>query len=610
MKKIYKFLLMTIVVSSTMFYSCETLELENLASPNGLDPSKADADLLLNSIQLAYRASLITFNDNNASLARIDYFFGRDYFEDRPGIGGPWNNLYSGMLPDIANIAALHSAENDLSFQLGISKIMQAHVMMLLVDSLGDIVYSQANNPSEYPAPAVDDDQEVYNAALALLVEAKAHLASAPGTNATDMFYGNDNDKWITFANTLQMRANLTVGNYSAVASATNVITDTADDMEFAYGTNVLAPDTRHPDYNADYRSDGANIYQNNWLMNQMTGDSDEWYNLWGVWEIGDDMTPADPLPTNDPRRRYYFYRQSWNTPGNFSMLYHSAAGTGAWPEFFGADSTNGETLQCSLQNVPFHLEFTPDEEIWCSTKLGYWGRTHGNDEGTPPDNFLRTASGVYPAGGSFDNQYDIPFYQGGSGVGNLPSGAVGLGNGGGGAGVEPIMLASYVYFMKAEAELALGNTAAARTHLETAITTSINKVMSFGALDAAADSDLFPTAVEIDDFMTTILGEFDAAPETSGLDGFGFPVEKDKWDILGEQYFVAMFGGSADAFNFIRRTGYPRTITRQIEPDPGSFPRTLLYPSAEIIANPNITQRTNLSTQVFWDQGVTNPAN
>ncbi|MCK5401387.1 MAG: SusD/RagB family nutrient-binding outer membrane lipoprotein [Flavobacteriaceae bacterium] len=595
-----------------MFYSCETLELEDLASPNGLSPDQADADLLLNSIQLAYRSSIINFNNNNAELARIDYFFGRNYFEALGDgvLNGPWGNLYSGMIPDITNIESLHSADFDLSFHIGISKVMQAHVMMLLVDNLGDIVYSESNNPNEYPAPAVDDGQEVYNAALTLLGEAKNLLNGASSGTATDLYYGGDADKWILLANTLKMRADLTVGNYSAVASATNVIEDTADDFEFKYGTNVLQPDTRHPDYEDDYRSDGANIYQSNWLMKLMTGDSDEWYDQWGVWEIATDSTDADPLPVTDPRRRYYFYRQSWNTPGNFSMLYHSAAGTGAWPEFFGADSTNGETLQCSIQDTPLHYQFTPDEPIWCSLPLGYWGRPHGNDEGIPPDNFSRTAVGVYPAGGSFDNQYDIPFYQGGSGVGNLPHGAVGLGNGGGGAGIEPIYLASYVHFMKAEAELKLGNTGAAATHLEAGMTTSIDKVMSFGSLDSDADSDLIPTAEEVTDFIADIVDQFNDAPMTSGLQGNGFPVEKDKMDILGEQYFVALYGGSADAYNFVRRTGYPRTLQRSIEPDPGLFPRTFQYPSDEISTNPTILQRTDLNTKSFWDQGVTNPAN
>ena len=98
------------------------------------------------------------------------------------------------------------------------------------------------------------------------------------------------------------MRYDLTLGNYSNLVNASNVISDEADDMEFWYGTNELSPDNRHPDYAADYRSDGANIYQSNWMMYNMSG------------QYGD-FTPVIGGPEPDPRRRYYYYRQNWATP-------------------------------------------------------------------------------------------------------------------------------------------------------------------------------------------------------------------------------------------------------------------------------------------------------
>ena len=192
--------------------------------------------------------------------------------------------------------------------------------------------------------------------------------------------------------------------------------------------------------------------------------------------------------------------------------------------------------------------------------QLGYWGRPHGNDEGIPPDNFTRTATGVYPSGGSFDNAADaFPF------VGVFPDlgQQVGLGNGGGGAGIEPIYLSSYVDFMKAEAALATGSAMAA-TYFENGITKSIAKVQTFGSLDPLANSAMFPDAATVATFIADRVAEFNAAANTTALDGTGFPVAKDKLDILGEQYFVALYGGAADAFNFIRRTGYPRTIFKK----------------------------------------------
>lgn len=592
MKNIYKFLILTFVASTTMFYSCETTELELLENPTAL--TSADPDLLLNKIQLDFRTSMITFNNIGARLGRIDNMFGRNYFNNFGSgtVGGPWNDLYSDILPDIAAIEAAHSADNDLSFHLGVSKLMQATIMINLVDTLGDIVWSEANQPEEFPSPMLDDDAAVYAAALGVIAEAKGYLSGASAGTATDLFYGGDASKWIKFANTMLMRADLTQRNYSAVINATNVISSTADDLQFQYGTNELQPDNRHPSYIGDYRSDGANTYMSNWMMQLMTGD------------YGDFNAPTG-RPEPDPRRRFYYYRQNWVTPGNYA-LYSSGGST-----FLYNGDENGETLQCSLQVTPSHLQFTPQEPYWCSVQMGYWGREHGNDEGTPPDNFTRTASGVYPAGGSFDDNPDVFVYTGT--FPNYDDNFVALGAGGGGAGIEPIMLASFVDFYMAEAHLALGNTGPAATYLEAGITKSIAKVQSFGSLDGDADSAEMASAMDagrISTFISETMAAFNAAPMTSALDGTGWPVEKDKMDILGEQLAVAQFGAGNDMFNFIRRTGYPRTLPRSLEGAPGTFPRTVLYPGGEVSTNPNILQRTDLNDQVFWDTGVTNPAN
>ena len=83
-----------------------------------------------------------------------------------------------------------------------------------------------------------------------------------------DLFYGGDASKWMKLVNTLRMRAMLTTGDYAGALAQGGVI-DTADaDMQFNYGTQELQPDTRHPWYQSDYTTSGANIYQSNWLMN------------------------------------------------------------------------------------------------------------------------------------------------------------------------------------------------------------------------------------------------------------------------------------------------------------------------------------------------------
>jgi hypothetical protein len=161
---------------------------------------------------------------------------------------------------------------------------------------------------------------------------------------------------------------------------------------------------------------------------------------------------------------------------------------------------------------------------------------------------------------------------------------------------------------MKAEAALSSGDAAMAAMYMEAGMNESITKVMGFSSVDALADSSHFPTSGDVAAFVADVMAKFNAAPSTSALDGLGWPVEKDKMDILGEQYFVAMYGGANDAWNFMRRTGHPRTVSRGLmdNNESGAFPRTGTYPSSEISANPNILQRQDNNTLVFWDSGTT----
>lgn len=558
MKKIYKYL--TVVLFAGVFFnSCETTDLDLRVSPNDLASDQADPNLLLNSIQLGYASNMVDISDLGAELTRIDYMFGRNYFNNYPGdtFNEIWARTYSSDFntegsddPDVGlwtNVEALKSidaqSDIDYSFHIAVGQTLKAHMLLLLTDYLGSAVLSQAGNPDEFPAPLLDDGQEVYNGALALLDEAAALFATEPQTSGvTDFFYGGDSSKWTKLVNSLKLKAYVTTGNtaaFNAIISGGDFIAANADDFQFQYGTRELQPDTRHPDYADDYDPSGANIYKSNWLMETM-------------------------LDKNDPRIRYYFYRQENGTPGALDIN-----GVPVPP--------NEEELACSLATPPQH--FIDGGFTYCSVDNGYWGRSHGNNEGTPPDGFQRTAAGVYPAAGRFDdNSFDV----------------VGLGLGGGGAGIEPIILASYVDFWRAEMATSDADKA---TFLEEGLKKSIAKVQGFGSLDVNADLSVGPTDAEVTDYIDAQVATYTAATGNA------------KENILAEQYFITLFGGATEAYNYYRRTGYPTTLTPNWELNPGAFPRTFLYPQNEVITNPNLTQKLDNSLQVFWDTNPAGPA-
>ncbi len=561
MRKTYRYFTL-VVMALVAFTSCETTELDLRVSPNDLSPDQADPNLLLNSVQLAYASNMDAISDIGAELARIDYMFGLDYFNTYPGdtFNQIWRRTYSsgfndpgngliqvGILTNLQNLESIDAnSDIDYSFHIGISKVMYAHMLFLLADYIGEAAATQAGNAVEFPAPILDDGQTVYNEAFALLDEAQALLSSGPDDQgALDLFYNGDSAAWIKVINTIRLRSYVLTGNtaaFNAIIGGGNYIQDAEDDFQFAYGTSELQPDDRHPDYALDYTPSGANIYQSNWLMELM-------------------------LDNNDPRIRYYFYRQEGATPG--------------------ADApADGEVLQCSLAIPPPHylnFGFT-----YCSVENGYWGRSHGNEEGTPPDNFLRTAVGVYPAGGLFD---DDKFTRN---TADLRVSNVGLGLGGGGAGIEPIFLSSYVDFWRG----IMATSAADRaTFLRSGLEKSIAKVQSFGALDANRDTSFEPSATDVTDYIDGIVSDFNAA------------TGDDQENLFAEQYFTTLFGGGTEAYNYYRLTGYPTTVLPNWQANPGPFPRTFLYPQDEVINNPNLTQKTALTNQVFWDTNPASPA-
>ncbi len=549
MKKIFRIVCIAAVLGAFV-QSCETTELDLRTNPNALSADQGSPDFLLNNIQLDFATTVESFGRTGAELSRIDYMFGRSYrgAYTPSGFDSEWRRGYTEIRTDIKAMTPL-AEEANLNFHLGVAQFIEAYTMTMFVDFFGDIPYSEANLGSENFNPSVDPGASVYDAAFSLLDQAIANFnATSSALPENDFFYDGDATKWVKACNTLKMKMYMqtrlvnsgAVASFNTIVSSGNYITAITDDMQFQWGSNEVQPDTRHPRYNGvdtdtgtsigSYSSTGGNDYMSDDQMNYMN-------------------------ENNDPRIRYYYYRQNEQTPG-----------AEAPPAL--------ETLQCSLQAPPPHYAGYP----FCSLPNGYWGRDHGNNEGTPPDGFLRTLVGVYPAGGKFDD-----------------SSFEGQVNGAGakGAGITPILLASTANFLIAEAALVSGQTATARAAVLAGLAQSVAKVTAFGAIDTSTDQSLAPTATDIADHSTAIGSAFDA-------DAAG------GWNVLGREFFTALYGNGIDAYNFYRRTGYPDNLQPSIEPNPGNFVRSLFYPANFVNNNSAVQQKAEVDVQVFWD---TNPA-
>lgn len=537
---------LTVATSLVFASSCDEKLDELLENPNAVNAETASPDFLLNRIQLDYQDMWYGVADRGARLTRQINQGSALYINayTATSTNGTWSNAYANILADVKFLEPLAEASN-FQRHLGIAKTIKAMVLFSLVDTYGDVPYSEAIDAANFN-PKTDSGKSVYDAAFGLLNEAAAHFTATSAGTPNDYFYARNYTRWIKLINTLKLRYFLNTKLVDGAASragintliAENNLIGAGDDFIFRFGTTAADPDSRHPKFAGQYTSGGGD-YQSTYFMHH--------------------LTVAKGF--DDPRVKYYMYRQVLT------------------------NTTNVDEQECVSQIAPPH--YLVGQFPYCNPagNKGYWGRDHLDPDGIPPDGLKRTAYGVYPAGGRFDNDSGTP-------VNNPALGAKG-------AGFHPIMMASYVDFMLAEAALTLGTTGDAKAYLTSAITKNINYVRSFslGTSESAtilgkiSDAD---HATKRDAYVAYVNSEYDAAASTDA-----------KMNVIGREYWLGLYGNGMEAYNLYRRTGKPSNMQPALEADPGPFVRSFEYPNNYLVTNVNAVPKDGVAVQVFWD---TNP--
>lgn len=559
MKNILKYGFMALM--ALVIAGCQNVELDELLeNPNSVSPDKAELNFVMNKIYLDFAAFVDEASDETMPYVRMTAMDSGPFYINQDGptsFDEIWQLAYYDLLPDL-NLVIDNGTERNLFALTGAAKTMKAYVLFTLVDLFGNIPYTEAFQGVTLPSPKADDDEAVYAEAFALLNDAVADFDKATtGLTGTDLYYVGNRTNWKKLANTLLIRYHVNTRLVGGSATAINTILASGDiidekdeDFQFQYGTNRATPDSRHPYYSDGYEVGGPSWYMSNYMMWQMFGDKEN----------------------EDPRLRYYFRRQD-----GFE------------------DNENQFTLDCTNAPYPLHWE---DGYPFCTASGvygdpageygGYWGRNHGNADGIPPDDLKKTAWGLYPAGGAFDNLPKIIVDEDpNSDTWHVSRGGT---SGARGAGIQPIFLSSWTHFVLAEAALTMNTGGDARALLEAGLRQSIDKVINFNT--TVVDATLAPTTEAIDAYVNEVLARYDAAADNDA-----------KLDVVMNEYRLAAHGMGLEAFNGYRRTGYPSNMepTREVSAN-SFFPRTFWYPAVYVNFNANATQRQNLDTRVFWD--------
>lgn len=243
--------------------SCQDFEDWNVDEKN---PSKIPASFLLTSAEkdLFTRMGSTSVNYNIFKLF-AQYWNETQYTDEvnydirgRDIGGGFFLYLYRDILSDLKEAQRLVDEDESLnnalkSTQSGVLEVLQVYTWHVLVDTYGNIPYSESLQGIDNLTPVYDDDAEIYADLFIRLNKAIEMLsADAESFGSADLIYNGSTSQWRKFANSLKLRMAVRISDadgataqqHASEAVTTGVFTSNEDNAAFPFET---APPNTNP---------------------------------------------------------------------------------------------------------------------------------------------------------------------------------------------------------------------------------------------------------------------------------------------------------------------------------------------------------------------------
>jgi hypothetical protein len=253
-------------------FACNDDSLTNM-NTDGKNPSVVPADALLGNAEKGLFDQMTSTNVNqNVFRLFAQQWTETTYLDEsrydilqRNIPDEQWQTIYRDILRDLkeaktiaSNIPTVTVKEEKIKQnKIAIIELLQVYATTVLVDTFGDIPYTESLNPEVFPSPKYDDATAIYTALFASLDTASASLDSDYSSfGIADFVYQGDVAKWKVFANSLKLRMAITVADVPALnpaakasqAFAAGVMTSDSDNATLQYkstqpNTNPLYED-------------------------------------------------------------------------------------------------------------------------------------------------------------------------------------------------------------------------------------------------------------------------------------------------------------------------------------------------------------------------------
>jgi hypothetical protein len=202
-----------------------------------------------------------------------------------------WDALYRDVLSDLnegkkvitadpfTTIADPATKEKVRNNQLAATEVLEVYTWSVLVNTFGDIPYTDALN-ADNVLPKFDDDAAIYADLTTRLDKAIGMFdATAAGLGSGDLYYNGSIPSWIKFANSLKLRLGMNLADVDAAkaktmveAAAPNVFTSNADNAKITY---LSALPNRNQLYESLVQSGRADFVGANTIIDRMNATND-----------------------------------------------------------------------------------------------------------------------------------------------------------------------------------------------------------------------------------------------------------------------------------------------------------------------------------------------
>jgi hypothetical protein len=257
MKKI----ILTTLTIITLMASCQSDDQYEDKNRDPKNPTQVSAEFLFNSATKSLYDQMTSTNVNTNIFRMLGQHWTETTYVDEANYDfntrnipqNHWSEMYRDILLDLKTAKAYTDADPELSAATKTTKNAQIEILAVyawaqMVETYGNIPYSQALDSKTYILPVYDDATTIYGDLLSRLTVAIPKLSDS-GFGAADNIYGGNTANWKKFGNSLLLRMGVRVADVPALAAKSTaaiqsavsggVFTSNADNAALAYASTT-----------------------------------------------------------------------------------------------------------------------------------------------------------------------------------------------------------------------------------------------------------------------------------------------------------------------------------------------------------------------------------